>query len=218
MKRIVCDSSSLISMSSSCMLQLLGYFKNVRFIVPRSVENEIRGAPMMTRRFKLSALKFQHLLNTGIIEVEEADQEEAKRFLERANTVFWLRGKPIKMIHLGEAEALALATDADALLIDERTLRLFIETPSQLLEMLRKRIGKKIQQDSRALNKCVDSMEDAVIIRSSEIVAAAYENGILEECFGEDGKDLLEACLWALKFSGCSITNNEIDEYLRITD
>jgi hypothetical protein len=54
------------------------------------------------------------------------------------------------------------------------------------------------------------------VLRSTEIAALAYEAGVLPKMLNASGKKVLDASLSALKYSGCAITWEEIDEYLRI--
>lgn len=52
------------------------------------------------------------------------------------------------------------------------------------------------------------------IMRSSEIIAIAYEDGY----FSERSKELLEGSLYAAKFAGCGIKSQEIREYLHLLE
>ncbi|MFH0986999.1 MAG: hypothetical protein V1911_03015, partial [Candidatus Micrarchaeota archaeon] len=69
-KIIICDSSSLISLASNCMLWLLD--KNAdrcRFVVSGAVLNEIINYPLTTKRFKYSAVRIRNAVDRGVIEV-----------------------------------------------------------------------------------------------------------------------------------------------------
>jgi hypothetical protein len=51
------------------------------------------------------------------------------------------------------------------------------------------------------------------VLRSSELVMLAYENGYFKS-FQKIHAQALEAALYKIKFAGCSITFEEITEYL----
>jgi hypothetical protein len=54
------------------------------------------------------------------------------------------------------------------------------------------------------------------IIRSSEIVAVAHEKGILEKYFEGSKREVLSTCLYALKSKGCSLSYDDIEDYLKM--
>lgn len=216
-KRVICDSSSLISMSMNCMMPLVVELSEYAdFIITKTVYDEIITTPQEGGRHRMGPLNFKALVKSGILKIEEADKNEAERILTASNNVYYMRRKPLKIIHLGEAEALALAKDGDVLLMDERTLRFLIENPWDLKDLLEHRLHEKVfldkQKDEAFRNYC----KGVSIIRSSELVAVAYEKGILQKYFTGEKKEVLEACLWSLKFSGCSLSGDDIGEYLRM--
>ena len=57
------------------------------------------------------------------------------------------------------------------------------------------------------------------VIRSVELVTVAFEKGILDRYrpdmpYGDE--ILLEGVLWGVKLNGCSVSNKEIEEILRM--
>ena len=44
----------------------------------------------------------------------------------------------------------------------------------------------------------------------------AFEKGILEDYLVDGKKELIDAILWGLRLRGCSISNEEIDELIKI--
>ena len=50
-------------------------------------------------------------------------------------------------------------------------------------------------------------------IRSAELIYVAYKKNVTRI---KDGKDVLDALLYAVKFSGCAISGDEIKEMKRI--
>ena len=57
MKQLICDASSLISLSENCMLPVLQKLHGtISFLVPQAVYNEVITKPMKTRRFFLQSI------------------------------------------------------------------------------------------------------------------------------------------------------------------
>ncbi len=215
--RVICDSSSLISLSMNCMTPILADLsESTDFIITKSVYDEVVTTPRHMEQHKLAALKFLALVQSGIITVEEADRDTADDILSLSNSIFYARQKPLQIIQRGEAEALALACKGKcALLMDERTLRFLIEGPNDLKELLQHRMHKGVMMD-RGKAAEFKKYSSIPVIRSSEVVAIAYEKGILQKYFFGEKKELLEACLWGLKLKGCSLAVEDIQEYLRM--
>ncbi|MBS3060861.1 MAG: hypothetical protein J4432_05140 [DPANN group archaeon] len=217
MNTIVCDASSLISLSDNCLFKvLLGLSKNVEFIIPPGVLGEIIENPMHSKRFELKAIMMKDYLTSGAIKVSnnKGIQDKTERIINVSNQLLMHKKRPIKIIHQGEAEAIACLQDRDLryLLIDERTTRLLIEDTDQLKDYIENRTGLKLTVNEKSRRELEPYITGINVVRSAELLAYAHEQGLLEE-YGKHG---FEAALWALKFSGCSITNSEIDEYLRM--
>jgi len=214
--RIICDSSALISLSMNCMLPIISDFsETVDFVIPKSVYDEIVSAPAKGRRFKLSSLRFDMMVKNGILQIVEGDPLLVKDIMNAANEIFWAKHKPLAIIQEGETEALAMAQKGDSILMDERTLRFLIERPQSLVGLLQRRMHRGVHEDRRRTDRFRDYTKGVSVLRSSELIARAYEKGLLEKYYGK-GEEALKGCLWALKYSGCSITEEEINEYLRI--
>ncbi len=216
-KRVICDSSSLISMAMNCMLPLIAELsQSADFIITKTVYDEIITNPQRSRHHRMGPLKFKALLDNGILKVESADRKEVGVILDISNSIYYARHNPLTIIQKGEAEALALANDGDVLLMDERTMRLLIENPRDLKGLLQHRMHKGVTMDKKRRDMFERYCKGVSVIRSSEIVAVAYEKGILEKYFSGPKRELLEACLWALKHKGCSLSAEDINEYLRM--
>ena len=57
------------------------------------------------------------------------------------------------------------------------------------------------------------------LIRSVELVAVAYEQGLLNKYLPDipDAKrTLLESVLWGVKLNGCAVSRDEIDRIIRL--
>lgn len=214
---IVADSSSIISLAINCLSQVLNSL-GIRVAVTKEVYDEIITYPINTKRFALESMRIKRLFSEGVVSVKDADTGITKEILDAANSIFRINNHYLRIIHKGEAEAVSLLRKigAEALLIDERTMRLLIENPGQLREVLSYQNGQDIGINHSNLNIFRSMVPDISVIRSSEIAAIAYEKGILGEYIGSSGNDALKATLYALKFSGCAISWQEIDEYLKI--
>ena len=214
MRKIVCDASSVISLAENCFLPLLQDLKNAEFIVSKCVEKEIVEKPLATRRFGLEAVRAGLLVEKGIIKVVDDPfiQEYTKKITDLANSLLKYKEGYVKIMHEGEAQSIACLKflGAKTLLIDERTTRLLIEDIELLKKYIESRTGFKLEIDENVLCQIKKESAEINVIRSCEILAYAYENNLLKD-FGDK---VFETGLWALKFSGCSITDEEIKEYL----
>jgi hypothetical protein len=144
---------------------------------------------------------------------------ETKKIIEKidflANNAFLLGKKPVKILHSGEIEALALLKkmNADALAIDERTTRLLIENPEELHSSMEKKYEKNIEMNKANVAEFQKMFSEINIIRSSELIALAFEMDALAGEV-EKTKKGLEAALFAAKFSGCSVSFSEISDFV----
>jgi len=216
-RRMICDSSSLISLSMNCMIPVLVELsEKADFIITQSVYDEIITNPLKRGHHIMGPMKFKALVQQGILQIEKADYQETEEILDSSNSIYFARHKQLKIIQLGEAEALALANDGDVLLMDERTLRFLIEKPNDLRDLLQHRMHKGISMNQQRSNAFRKYCQGVSVIRSSELIAVAYEMGILEKYFAGDSYEVLKACLWALKYKGCSLSVKDIEEYLKM--
>jgi hypothetical protein len=188
---------------------------NVDFVITPEVYKEIISRPSENRRFALESMRIKRLLSAGSISVKESRGDLTQKILSAANRVYSIRGKELRIIHPGEAEAVALAKEigAKAFLIDERTMRLLIEDPHELAGLLSYRNRADVKVNDVWLRKFKEVVPDIPIIRSAEIVAIAYERGLLTRMHDVEDKSVLDAALSALKFSGCAITWEEIEDF-----
>jgi len=151
--KIVLDSSSLISLSETCLIKTIAGLKKtgIEFIIPKSVEFETVTRPMEIKRFELNAERIEKAINEGWITVGELGIEGrdiARRIDFLANNSFYYQNKPIQIMHSGETGTLALlkSENVDALVIDERTSRMLIENPEKLRAVMQRRKGIKIKK------------------------------------------------------------------------
>jgi len=214
---IVADSSSIISLAMNCLSCILERL-DLKVTVTPTVYNEIITRPMNNRRYALEAYRIKRLIKEGTIVTREADKTLTDQIMDQANLVYLIRKKPLEIIHEGEAEALALVKElgAEGFLIDERTTRLLLEDPEELKKVLEIRNHTRVDYRRGEFEKLKGMLPKVPIIRSAEVCAIAYEKGVLRDAVIDDDGRLFDAVLSALKFSGCSITWDEIEEYKRV--
>jgi len=224
-KYMVCDAGSLISLTGSCLAELLYFFKekySLNFVMPPAVEEETVSYPLRKniKKYMFSAIRIKDAIDDGVIEIirPENIDKERERVMHAANNIFYARGKPIKLIQPGETEMLILAKEIGAqnILLDERTMRLLVEAPFSLKDHMEQEFGVNLMINKSNLSSLSDYTSDMNAFRSSELVMLAYENGFFKK-FQNLERQALEAALYRIKFSGCSIRFDEISSYLRWT-
>jgi len=230
MKNLVFDTGSIISLVMNNMLWTLKSLKKVyngKFLMPENVKYELIDRPIKTKKFKLEALVIQNYLSKGVFSLVNDKELDKKTnlLLKLANNIFWSNNKPIKIIQKAEMEALAIVLkyNADALVVDERTIRLLIENPENLSKLLSHRLHTKVKLNHSSLEEFKKNIKDVNIIRSTELAVVSYDLGILDR-FITIGKNvdlnskgiLLEGALWGLKLRGCAISSEEIKEIMKL--
>ena len=224
MKAIIFDSSTLISFAMNGLLPELKELKKIfkgKFLITEDVKRETIDKPITIKRFTLEALKIKQLIDEKIIEMPESVGEHGEEIskktneiLERANKIFISKDKEIKIISSGEASCLALSrilTEkgiVNILAVDERTTRMLVENPEGLMRFLEKKMHTKIKVNKDNFK----SFKGFKIIRSTELIYVAYKKKVV----GISDLKLLDALLWAMKFKGCAISNEEIEEIKKI--
>ncbi|RLG21198.1 hypothetical protein DRN74_02920 [Candidatus Micrarchaeota archaeon] len=209
--KIICDSSSIISLADTCLINILEEI-NAEFIIPQSVKREIIDDPLQTHRFMFNAARIRELVDKGVIKVyPESLKSDAKEFMAMANNIFEHNGKRIKIIQRGEAEAFICLkkTGANILLCDERTMRELIENPESIVETLKERMNIDVKMNENIVEEIKKRATGVKVIRSSELFAYAYEKGLVKP----KNAEVLEGGLYALKFSGCAISQKDIEQY-----
>jgi hypothetical protein len=224
-KAIIFDASTLISLSMNGLIEELKELKKIfngKFLITHEVKKELIDNPMTIKKFELEALRIKELIEQNIIELPESiniNQEEiskkTREFLDLANTMFESKREEIKIIHMGEASALALSKILsekgikNLLSIDERTARMLVEKPDNLKFILEKKMHTRI-----AFKKDNFSQFNGFkVIRSTELIYFAYKKGIVKV---KDGNLVLDALLYALKYKGCAISFEEIEEIKKL--
>src|SRR5512135_3386239 len=104
---IVVDSSSIISLAVNCMCPVLGMVGGEYVVTPK-VYDEIISTPSENRRFALEAMRVKQLVSSGTVRVQQPKGRLHEDILDAANKVYRIRGRELRIIHHGEAEAIAL--------------------------------------------------------------------------------------------------------------
>lgn len=222
MRQIVFDAGPIISLSTNNLLDILkplkGEFEGI-FLIPKEVAREVIEKPLTTKKFKFEALRVMKLVREGtLLEVNsDAAQELASELGELANNMFSCHHKKLTLLQAGEISMLAVAIHrkAEAVVVDERTLRLILEDPKRLQKLLEHRLKTKVNINSLLQKKFKELTKGIKVIRSTELVAVAFEKGFLDGYLANipDARvALIDSLLWGLKLQGCSITEREIDQ------
>lgn len=223
MKVLIFDTSSLITLSMNCLTSILSDLKknfSGKFIIPEDVKNEAIDRPLNIKKFKLGALRIKSLLDDKILEMPESvgiSKEEVKKkcseVMRKVNNSYFARGEFMHIIDNGEAACLALSYLCqergieNVLVVDERTTRMLSENPENLRRIFESKIHTKVQ-----LRGDFSDLKDVKFIRSSELAYVAYKKGLIKL----KGNEVLDALLYGVKFKGCSISGQEIEEAKRI--
>ncbi len=212
------DSSTLISMAITCSLPLLRKLKQSydgKFYITESVYGETISRAMQSLRFRYEGYRVKELIDDKIIEVYP-DKHLAGDINELMNTInhtYFAEGKPLNIVQLGEMSAIIAGFEekTDAIAVDERIARLLIENTDLLKPWLEHKLHTKVTINEETMKKWFPRVSNKFVpLRSAEFAVTAWKKGI----FG-DNKDVLYGLLWALKFAGCAITEQEIDFYMK---
>lgn len=224
-KVVIFDSGALISLSMNGLLDVLKKLKenfDGHFIITDDVKQEIVDYPIQRKQFELEALRVKELIDDKIIEMpgkigldNKIIKMKAEEIANLANEMFVSHKKPVKLIHTGEASCLAVSkllhdkNIENVIAIDERTTRILIEKPENLRELLEKKLHTRIDTNKSSF----DYFRNFRVIRSAEILYVAWKKGYVDL---KDGDTVLDALLYAVKFKGCAISSEEIEEIKRI--
>jgi len=221
MKTLILDSSTLITLSLTGLIDILEHLKkdcNCRIVITPNVKNEVIDTPLKIRRFELEALNMLRLIKEEVVEVYSDPRlnEETEHILNLTNSLLNADGEYIRIIHGGEASCIALGRllkNETIIAIDERTTRMLCENPENLRRLMELKLHTKVTMNTNSLDKLA-TYTTTPIIRSSEILAVAYKKGMIN--LPTDRNTALDALLFATRFKGNSISFKEIDAAKRI--
>ena len=223
-KVLIFDSGSLISLSINGLLEELKKLKKIfngEFIITKEVKKEVVDNPIKIKMYELEALKIQNLIDEGCLNMPDKigiqDKEITNlmfKLMNFANTMFIGNRNEIQLIQQGETSCLALSKILNekkiknVLVVDERTTRMLVEKPENLKELLEKKMHTNVKLKESNFKE----FNGFKIIRSTELIYIAYKKGLINL----RGKEVLDALLYALKFKGCAISSEEIEEIKKI--
>jgi len=219
-KKLFFDAGPIISLVMSRLGWILPHLKKQfggNFYITPAVRMELVERPLSVKRFEFEALQVLKMINEGTLEVySDVPKRRASQLINLANSTFSINGKDLDIIQEGEIESVACALEinADAVVMDERTLRLFIENNTELGSLLERRFNSEISTNTKNMKSFSQQLRGIKIIRSIELVAVAYKLGILDSYIPKDkqGKELLlDSVLWATRYNGCAVTDDEIE-------
>lgn len=224
---IVFDTGPLISLATNNLLWALRPLKQAfsgQFYITQATKYELVDHPLSTKRFKFEALQGMELIRGGILEVIDsaAIKNNAMLLLDSANRIYTSQDRNIVIVQLAEMQCLAAASlnRSSAIAIDERTTRLLLEAPHALKKILGNKMNVKVEMSHEKLASFRNLLEkDIAIIRSAELVTLAFELGILDRFVADipnAKRTLLESVLWGVKLHGCSLSNREIEQILKL--
>jgi len=221
MKSLVFDTSTIITLAMNNLLWMLEPLKKQfkgMFYISSSVRREIIDNPLESKKFRFEAMQVRSEIAKGNMALYDdtsfaSDVKETELIV---NHIFYARGNPITILQMGEIGALVLAEKikADALVVDERSTRLIVESPKLLQKILHDRLHTNVTIDGKNLRLFQDRFGKLMVLRSVELAVIAYEIGVLDRYATQKGKgrDVLEAVLWGMKLRGCSVSEDEIEE------
>lgn len=215
------DTGPIITLVMSRLVWILPELKKRyggKFYITPSVKRELITRPMDIKRFQFEALQALKLIKDGVLEVyEDVPQKEVERLHALANNSFMIDDKNMEVIQSGEIESVvcALQAGAEAMVMDERTLRLFIENSAEMKALLERRFQKPITIDKEKIKQFSKELSGIKIIRSVELIGVAYKLGLLDSYVPaqKNGREILvESVLWAAKYNGSAVTEHEVEE------
>jgi len=192
------------------------------FYITPAVKYELTTRPLNIHRFEFEAIQVLKMIREGIFEVyENVPQSKVSQLKSLANSTFKIGKKNMDVIQAGELEAVASALQmgAEGVVMDERTLRLFIENGGGMEELLEHRFHQDVKVNTDKMHRFVEQLQGIKIIRSIELVTVAYKMGLFEDYIppGKGGKNLfLDSVLWETKHNGCAVTEGEITELKKL--
>jgi hypothetical protein len=220
MKALFFDAGPIITIVMSRLTDLLPKLKasfGGKFYITPAVKKELVDHPLNTKRFEFEALEVMKLLREGTLEIyDKIPVTKVKMLTKLANTSFKIKNKTMDIVQAGEMESVAAALETGSILvIDERTLRLFIEDAGKMEKLLEHRFKRDVTSSSTKLQDFQQQFKKLTIIRSIELICVGFKMGLLDSYIPKQkhGRAMvLDAALWSAKYNGCAVTPHEIAE------
>jgi len=220
MKRIVFDSSSIISLTNNCFFSFFEHLKddvNAELLIGKGVYDETVSSALKSKKFRVQAYRINHLVNSGIFTLvkDKNLDNETKTFLGVSNNLLFVNNQGVKIIQYGEAECVAIhkIKPVDLFIVDERTTRYLLEDLNQLKNLIEKRLHTPVRLNPKMQGELDSYFGNVAIGRSTELIKYGFEKNYFPGLSKD--KRFLEGLLWSLKLSGCAINTSEIDSYLK---
>jgi len=226
---IIVDSSTIISCAMNCLMWVFDELskKGIQFIVPKGVKKEIIDSGLHSKKFKYEAIRVSRYFSKGIFkESEEEIKKETSEMLRYANSSFYIKHNPMRILQKADAEVAVLAKKikADAIATDEKTLRLLVEAPDSIKKILEKKFNSKVEVNEKELYNFNKEFKNIPVVRSVDLIALAYSMGIFEDtvkrfCPNRNRQckmEIIDGLLYSLRFSGCAVSFKEIEDYVNI--
>ena len=221
MKYLIFDAGPLINFAMNGSLYILESLKKEfdgEFLITKEVKQEIIDTPLEIKRFELEALQLKDLLDRNIIKLANITEKqidelryEREKIISIANTTYKTKKDYIHLLDKGESAVMALSKiikEPNMIVIDERTARMLCENPSNLKKLLEKKLHTPVTANKENYSKFTGYN----IIRSTELAYLANKKNLLKI---KDPR-ALDAILYGLKFKGCSISEEEIEEMKKL--
>src|SRR3989338_10278238 len=149
-KALFFDAGPVITLVISRLSWILPLLKKKfggEFYITPAVYYELVERPLLVKRFKFEALQVLKMIKDETLVIyEDVPQKKVDQLISLANNTFSIKGKSLDIIQEGEMESLAsaLESNASAVVMDERTLRLFIENKDAMQHLLGHRFNAEI--------------------------------------------------------------------------
>ncbi len=212
---MVFDAGPLINLSNRCLLKVLDYLRDEKYITP-TVYKEVYLHPLKTRFYSWSAVNIGEIIGKKV-KMRTLDAYEralVEEFMDQINNIYYTSKGPVQIVQQGEIEALVVAVQENGIFVtDERTVRNIVEDGETIRKRLESKLKRWVKIDRSRLEYVQSKLEKVFIVRSVDLVAYAYEKGFFEHF--KDPLQALRSALYALKYGGCAVSEWEIEAFLK---
>lgn len=226
MKSLVFDTGPLITLALNNLLWTLKPLKEKfggEFYITESVKKECVDKPLQSKKFRFEAIQMLRLIESQVLDVyrNSRQKQETQRLLALANSLFRVHGNCVKNVQFAEIEtiATAISLESEAVVIDEFITRMLVENPDAVRQRMERKLHETVEADAENVREFTRTVHNINVIRSFELVAVAFEQDLFREYYlniRNPRRTLLEGLLWALKLSGCSVSEDEIAELIKL--
>lgn len=225
-KKLVFDSGPIISLTTNNLLFILDDLKkkqDIEFYITSGVHKELVERPLSSKNFKFEAMQVLDCIKRGVLKIFDAPnlKQDTIDLLALANSIYSAEKTNVTIVHYAEIETIiaCMLMQADAIVVDERTTRLLLEKPEKLRELMEGKLHTNVSLETEKLEKFKKRLSDINVVRSVELVAIAFEKGVLNRFIPDmqhAENELLESVLWAVKLKGCAVSEEEINTIIKI--